>query len=173
MRITSECVSNFENCNSGWFAFIPAKYDGGFRWEPSSPLKEAQQPPIFGPLCSGTVAHLSNCWALVLVVLRCGLGGVVSPHFSFVMVWVRLGQSVFTSRIIYCRKLLTCINNGFIDHFHHDSHLRIHTIRLLWMETKEVSIKFRQILDLAESLWRTIHTWTTKYRPTSCIHSSR
>ena len=31
MKITSECVSNFENCNSGWFCFISAKCDGGFK----------------------------------------------------------------------------------------------------------------------------------------------
>jgi len=37
------------------------------RWGPSSLTErsKAQQPPIFGPLCSGTVAHLSCCWALV------------------------------------------------------------------------------------------------------------
>jgi len=28
--------------------------------------EEAQQPPLFGLLCSGTVAHLSNFWALVV-----------------------------------------------------------------------------------------------------------
>jgi len=33
MRITSECVSNFENYNSGWFSFVPAKCDGGFTVE--------------------------------------------------------------------------------------------------------------------------------------------
>jgi len=31
------------------------------------PQKGAQQPPLFGELCSGTVAHLSSCWALVLL----------------------------------------------------------------------------------------------------------
>jgi len=31
MRVASECVSNFENCNSGWFCFISAKCDGGFK----------------------------------------------------------------------------------------------------------------------------------------------
>jgi len=25
------------------------------------PRKAAQQPPLFGPLCSGTIAHLNNC----------------------------------------------------------------------------------------------------------------
>ena len=36
-------------------------------WDPVSPTERgtAARPPLFGPLCSGTVAHLSNCWALV------------------------------------------------------------------------------------------------------------
>ena len=29
--------------------------------DPALPRKEAQQPPLLGPLCSDTVAHLSNC----------------------------------------------------------------------------------------------------------------
>ena len=29
--------------------------------DPAPPRKEAQQPPLFSPLCSGTIAHLSNC----------------------------------------------------------------------------------------------------------------
>jgi len=34
--------------------------------DPAPPRKGAQQPHLLvGPLCSGTVAHLSNCWALV------------------------------------------------------------------------------------------------------------
>jgi len=34
--------------------------------DPAPPKKRAQQPPsLFGPLCSGTVAHLSNSWVLV------------------------------------------------------------------------------------------------------------
>jgi len=34
--------------------------------DPAPPRKRAQLPPLFGPLWSGTVAHLSNCWALVI-----------------------------------------------------------------------------------------------------------
>ena len=36
----------------------------------SAPTRKGaqQHPPLFGPLCSGTVAHLSNCWDLVLQV---------------------------------------------------------------------------------------------------------
>jgi len=29
--------------------------------DPALPRKGAQYPPIFGPLCSDMVAHLSNC----------------------------------------------------------------------------------------------------------------
>jgi len=29
--------------------------------DPAFPRKGAHQPPLFGPLCSGTVAYLSNC----------------------------------------------------------------------------------------------------------------
>jgi len=33
--------------------------------DPGPPRKGAQHPcQLFGPLCSGTVAHLSNCWPL-------------------------------------------------------------------------------------------------------------
>jgi len=32
----------------------------------SPPPKGEQQTPFFGRLCSGTVDHLSNCWALIL-----------------------------------------------------------------------------------------------------------
>ena len=35
------------------------------RWGPIPHGKGHSSPPLFGPLCSGTVAHLSNCWALV------------------------------------------------------------------------------------------------------------
>jgi len=35
----------------------------------SLPQKWTQQPPLFGPLYCGTVAHLSNCRALVVLVL--------------------------------------------------------------------------------------------------------
>ena len=33
---------------------------------PAAHGKGHSSPPLFSPLCSGTVAHLSNCWALVL-----------------------------------------------------------------------------------------------------------
>ena len=39
---------------------------GGIVMETQLPTKEAQQPPLFGPLCSGTVAHLSATTELLL-----------------------------------------------------------------------------------------------------------
>ena len=44
MRITSECVSNFENCNSGWFSFIPAKCDGGLTYQLPTTVVEVSDP---------------------------------------------------------------------------------------------------------------------------------
>jgi len=48
------------------YASLPATLclDG----DPGPPWKEAQQSlTLFGPLCSGTVAHLGNRWALVCI----------------------------------------------------------------------------------------------------------
>jgi len=36
---------------------------GIVRWDPAHPTERGTSvPPLFGPLCSGTVAHLSSCF---------------------------------------------------------------------------------------------------------------
>jgi len=51
--------------NTSWYRGRPRARRCCVRWGPSSPWKGTQQPPLFGPICSGTVAHLSCCSALV------------------------------------------------------------------------------------------------------------
>ena len=47
-------------------------------------------------------------------------------------------QIVYYRWNVYAQtKLLTCINNGFVSHFHQESDLRISTIRIFWMQTKK------------------------------------
>jgi len=29
--------------------------------DPAAPTERDSRPPVFGPVCSGTIAHLSNC----------------------------------------------------------------------------------------------------------------
>jgi len=52
------------------------------RWGPSyRPRKGAPQPPttLFGPLCSCTAAHLSNCWAILIVMANTLLQEIEFP----------------------------------------------------------------------------------------------
>ena len=61
---------------AGWIKMSPGTEVGlvpgdvldGDHWPapPRMGAQAAQQPLLFGPLCYGTVAHLSNCWALCL-----------------------------------------------------------------------------------------------------------
>ena len=52
-----------------WHAGRPRTWPHCVRRAPSSPTEsgtaEWADPTLFGPLCSGAIAHLSNCWALV------------------------------------------------------------------------------------------------------------
>jgi len=55
-----------------WYGGRPRPSRHCVRWAPSSiPRKGAQQPPLFGPLRSGMVAHLSNSWAVVILISEC------------------------------------------------------------------------------------------------------
>jgi len=51
---------------STWYKGRPRPRRRCVRWGPSSPPERGTAaPPLSSPLCSGTVAHLSWCWALV------------------------------------------------------------------------------------------------------------
>jgi len=69
--------------------------------DPAPTRKGAQQPPLFGPLCSGTVAHLSNCRALVLIAL---LPSTVSSFLRQLVDWPTVqstGPAGANSLLIY------------------------------------------------------------------------
>ena len=80
--------------------------------------REPAASPLFGPLCSGTVAHLSNCWALVLWPYCL----VIKERYSMWIV-VKLTASHFVLLLrLYC-----FIGSGICDTyrlrhpFHHES----------------------------------------------------
>jgi len=59
--------------------------------DPAPPRQGAQQsPPLFGPLCSGTVAHLSNYWAVVCLwfyVIWCHISWAMCCDFFSHKLW--------------------------------------------------------------------------------------
>jgi len=47
-------------------------------------------PPLFGPLCSGTVAHFSSCWALVFLKSPCPFSLLISSGWQIAEAFLAL-----------------------------------------------------------------------------------
>jgi len=57
-----------------WYGGRPRPRRHCVRWEPSSTTERGTVAPPFGPLFSGTGAHVSNCWTFVQTVAQLQLG---------------------------------------------------------------------------------------------------
>jgi len=66
-----------------WYAGRPPPRSHCVRWDPvpSSPPKKGHNPQFWARVCCGqTVAHLSYCWALVVLIIR-GTLNTANMHF--------------------------------------------------------------------------------------------
>jgi len=88
-----------------WYGGRPRPRQHCVRWGPSSPRKGHSSPPLFGRLCSCTIAHLSNCWSLVVLLLLLLLTMFV------VVYWISASYVIVLVHSFY--KLLTNLYESF------------------------------------------------------------
>jgi len=99
-----------------WYGGRPRPMRHCVRWDQAPPRKGAQQPPFFGTLCSGMVAHLSWCLTGDLVHLH----RFANFCLSLYVLWVKfidVGHNcTFRSCRLGCRNLNSFNHSTFASH---------------------------------------------------------